>query len=96
LKDFVLGIELLFLSVQVRNRQLEYGRKGDPEEVWDVDDGDPADMGPDSDHRPDERDEYEKDVDRGKEVVFESKLKVRKGEVEDEVEHERKRYNGRK
>ena len=40
----------------------------------------------DGEKRPNEGNEYEKYIDRGEQVIFEFKLKIGKGEIENEIE----------
>lgn len=63
-------------SIQIRNRKLENGREGDPKEVWDVGEGDPGDEEIYRKHRPDERGEDEKDINRGEVIILQSELEV--------------------
>lgn len=74
---------------------MEGGRKGDPQEVRDVDEGEPAEVGVNSDHRPDEGEEREHDVYRGKRVALQLELEVGKGEVKDKIEGKRERDDER-
>ncbi len=77
------------LPIQVRDGELENGREGDPEEIRYVGERDPFEVRIHGDERPDERAEDEEDVYRGEGVIFQPKLQIRIGEVEDEVEGER-------
>lgn len=63
--------------------------KTNPEEIRDVGERDPLYARIDGDHRPDERAEYEQDIDRGEDVVLKTELEPSEGEVEDEIESER-------
>ena len=80
----------ILLRIQDRDRELQHSRKGYPREVWNIDECDPAHVRIDSNECPDEGGKDEEDINRSEEVILESKLKVRKREVEDEVEDKRK------
>lgn len=77
------------LPIQIRDGQLKDGRKGDPEEVRDVGEGDPLHIRIHGDERPDERTENEEDVYGGEGVILKSKLEIGVREIENEVEQER-------
>jgi len=57
-----------------------------PKKIRNVGQSNPFDVRVDDNERPDERGEDEEDVYGRKEVVLEAKLKVRKREIENEVE----------
>lgn len=76
------------LSIQIRNRKLQDGCEGDPEEVRDVGEDDPGNEGINGAECPLEREEDEEDVCRGEEIIFKFELKIGEGEIENEIEGE--------
>ena len=82
-------------QIQIGYRELEHGRKGHPEEVREVRKGDPFDAGVDCEERPDEGGEDEENINRRQKIILQAKLKRGEGEVENQVERERKRYEPR-
>jgi hypothetical protein len=68
---------------------LENGREADPEEIRNVDEGNPTNSWIYSNHRPNESDQHEEDVDRGEVVVLQTELKISEGEVKNEIQDER-------
>ena len=58
------------LFTQIRNCQLKYRGKRYPEEVRDVNEGDPFYIWINDDERPDECSEDKEDVDRGEIIIF--------------------------
>lgn len=62
------------LAIQVGHRQLEHGCKRDPQEVWDLDIGNPSCVWVDGDDGPDEGHKDKDDVDRCEHVALEAKL----------------------
>jgi len=87
---------------------LQHSRKRDPEEVWNVGIDDPSEAwgagfnvisergAVESKERPDESGEDEEDADGREEIVFEGKLKIAKGEIENKVQCKRQcNYQGK-
>ena len=68
---------------------MQHGRNGDPDQIRDLSDGDPAVVRPDGFHRPEDR--GPDDYDRGERQVPQAKLDWRKHEIGDQIDGERER-----
>ena len=74
-------------EIQIRDRELEDGRKRNPQKVWDIGDSDPSIEGPYGDEHPDKGAENEKNIERCEKVVLQAELERRKCTVEYNVEY---------
>lgn len=74
------------------DRELQHGRDGDPDQIWDLRDGDPTVVGPDDFHRPEDGDPDNRDIDGGEREVSQAELDWREDDIGDQVDGKRDRY----
>ena len=74
---------------------MQGGRDRDPDQVRDLCDGDPAVVGPDGFHGPEDRDPHDRDVDGGEGQVPQSELDWRERDVGDQIDGKRDRHGPR-